>query len=488
MLGQAALIARSGAVPRARIAKVASTISLAGPSRLPLRSISTTASTSKFEQQQISRHDRRPGRGGQGSQGGQGYRNQGPLGQKEYQPKSAKNTLSAEMFIPAELPTPSYIVQMLLTRLPEFANSERFRTKLNDYGIESKLRSKLIKEWRNETQEQLQQARDDKSASLVLAAGGWNLENLQQAFSGDGAGFMAAVEAAYTRRFVVYASTHDALPRQLQAHLKALLDATDLTHLAFRGDNVGARAMTRHFHLHIGPTNSGKTYNALKALSRAETGVYAGPLRLLAHEVWERLNLGTVGGLDGQGKKTNLLTGEERRIVDADAGLISCTVEMLPLSGPPGGFDVVVIDEIQMIGDPQRGGAWTTAVLGVRAKEVHLCGDETTVELLSKIIPTLGDKMTVHRYERLTPLKVAEESLDGDLSKVQPGDCVVTFSRNNIYAVKKMIESTAAKKCAVVYGALPPETRADQAKDFNDEDGRCQVLVASDAVGMGLNL
>jgi ATP-dependent RNA helicase SUPV3L1/SUV3 len=83
---------------------------------------------------------------------------------------------------------------------------------------------------------------------------------------------------------------------------------------------------------------------------------------------------------------------------------------------------------------------------------------------------------------------VAEKSLEGDWSKVEKGDCIVTFSRNNIFAIKKQIEGTLAKKCAVVYGALPPETRADQARDFNDEEGRCEVLVASDAVGMGLNL
>ena len=94
--------------------------------------------------------------------------------------------------------------------------------------------------------------------------------------------------------------------------------------------------------------------------------------------------------------------------------------------------------------------------------------------------------MTVHRYERLTPLAVADKSLESDWNKVEPGDCVVTFSRTNIFSVKKLIEQTAGRKCAVVYGALPPETRAEQAREFNE--GRAEVLVASDAVGMGLNL
>lgn len=160
---------------------------------------------------------------------------------------------------------------------------------------------------------------------------------------------------------------------------------------------------------------------------------------------------------------------------------------MLPIANTGGDpFDVVVIDEIQMMGDLQRGGSWTRVVLQTMAKEIHLCGDDTTVELLEKLIPSLGDKMTVHRYERLTPLEVAEKSLDGDWNNVEPGDCIVTFSRTNIFAVKKMVETLAGKKCAVVYGALPPETRAERAREFNE--GRAEVLVASDAVGMGLNL
>lgn len=379
-------------------------------------------------------------------------------------------------------------MRILLNRLPEYVQSERFRSRLDDYGLQQDTQDKLVDLWENEVVLALEQAQDEQSANMVLARGDWNEENLVQSFQGEGAGFAQAAESTFHRKFVAFASAHPLVPPGSQAHLKAILEATDLTRMVFRGERVKARSMTRHFHLHIGPTNSGKTYNALKALARAETGAYAGPLRLLAHEVWERINLGTVGGLDGQGKQCNLLTGEERRIVDPDAGLMSCTVEMLPLGGPPGGFDVVVIDEIQMMGDAQRGGAWTNAVFGVCAKEIHLCGDETTVDLLSKLIPTMGDKMTIHKYERLTPLQVADESLNGDWNKVEAGDAIVTFSRNNIYAIKKKIESIAAKKCAVIYGALPPETRADQARDFNDENGRCQVLVASDAVGMGLNL
>lgn len=405
-----------------------------------------------------------------------------------FSPKPPKPTLSPESFLPPPPPTANYIVKLLLHRLPEFLRSERFRGKLEDYGLTPQVQTRLIKEFDEKFGNALDEVETEQQAKVVLSQGGWDEEKLKRTFGGDGVGFASTAESMFYRKFVEFASTHPTVGSSLQLHLQHLLEVTDLSRLAFKGDFTRARSMTRHFHLHLGPTNSGKTYNALKALAQAKTGAYAGPLRLLAHEVWERLNLGTVGGLDGEKKQCNLLTGEERRIVDPDAGLQSCTVEMLPLAGPVGGYDVVVIDEIQMMGDAQRGGAWTNAVLGVCAKEVHLCGDETTLELLKELIPALGDELTIHQYKRLTPLHVAEESLNGDWNKVEKGDCIVTFSRNNIFAIKKQIESTAAKKCAVVYGALPPETRADQARDFNDENGRCEILVASDAVGMGLNL
>ena len=115
--------------------------------------------------------------------------------------------------------------------------------------------------------------------------------------------------------------------------------------------------------MHVGPTNSGKTHHALNVLQSSTTGVYAGPLRLLAHEVYERLN--------SIGIACNLLTGEERR-ENSRVGRWSATVEMTPLGFD---FDVAVIDECQMLADAQRGWAWTQALLGVCANEVHVCGE-----------------------------------------------------------------------------------------------------------------
>jgi ATP-dependent RNA helicase SUPV3L1/SUV3 len=239
--------------------------------------------------------------------------------------------------------------------------------------------------------------------------------------------------------------------------------------------------MARKLILHVGPTNSGKTHSALVALSNARVGAYAGPLRLLAHEVYSRFNEGRVPGLDGP-RLCSLVTGEERREV-AGAGIISCTVEMLPAVKY---FDVVVIDEIQMIADPQRGQAWTSALLSVNAKEIHLCGEESAVDLIQRLGKRMGDEVEVRRYKRLSPLEMADKSLQEDFSLLQPGDCVVTFSRNNIFAIKQRIEQETKMRVAVAYGGLPPEVREKQASLFNA--GQYEVMVASDAIGMGLNL
>ena len=240
------------------------------------------------------------------------------------------------------------------------------------------------------------------------------------------------------------------------------------------------RAVQRVVHLHVGPTNSGKTYHALKRLEQAESGVYGGPLRLLAHEVYTRLN--------AKGKRCDLITGDERISQSGAAegpGMKSCTVEMVPLNTD---FDVAVIDEIQMIGSEQRGWAWTQAVLGLKARELHLCGEERTVPLIRDLVASMGDKLEIHAYKRLSPLKTMSTSLKGSLSDLRKGDCVVVFSRVGIHTMKKEIERATQRRVAIVYGSLPPETRAQQARLFNDPTNDYDVLVASDAIGMGLNL
>lgn len=239
------------------------------------------------------------------------------------------------------------------------------------------------------------------------------------------------------------------------------------------------RAMHRTVHLHVGPTNSGKTYHALKKLEEAKSGVYAGPLRLLAHEIYTRLN--------AKGKRCTLVTGEERRSPDDTlrTDMSSCTVEMMPLNKE---VEVAVIDEIQMIGNADRGWAWTQALLGVKAKEVHLCGEARSVPLIREICASIGEKLEIHEYTRLSPLQMAKESLNGNLKGLRKGDAVVSFSVMGIHALRRQIEAATGRKVATIYGSLPPETRAQQARLFNDPDNDYDFLVASDAIGMGLNL
>ncbi|KAK2807480.1 RNA helicase [Onygenales sp. PD_10] len=239
----------------------------------------------------------------------------------------------------------------------------------------------------------------------------------------------------------------------------------------------GARSLHRTIHLHVGPTNSGKTYHALKRLETAKNGFYAGPLRLLAHEVYSRFTQ--------QGIPCALVTGDEIKIPDNQIPRIfSNTVEMAPFQE----LEVGVIDEIQMIGDPRRGWAWTKAVLGAQVRELHLCGEERVVPLIRTLAALTGDKIEIHRYERLNPLKAMSTSLKGKLKNLQKGDCVVAFSRFAIHGLKRDIEKATGRRAAIVYGSLPAEIRTQQASLFNDPDNDYDFLVASDAIGMGLNL
>ncbi|KAJ8928236.1 hypothetical protein NQ314_019186 [Rhamnusium bicolor] len=229
---------------------------------------------------------------------------------------------------------------------------------------------------------------------------------------------------------------------------------------------------------HAGPTNSGKTYHALERFITAKSGVYCGPLKLLASEVFNKTN--------NRGTPCDLVTGEERNFADptgASSNHVSCTVEMTSINNP---YEVAIIDEIQMIKDPQRGWAWTRALLGLIAEEIHLCGEAGAIDLVRQLCLTTGEDLEVRNYKRLTPLKI-EDSAIGSLDNIMPGDCIVCFSKNDIYSVSRGIEATG-KEVAVIYGGLPPGTKLAQAAKFNDPDNSCKILVATDAIGMGLNL
>ncbi|KAG8658689.1 DExH-box ATP-dependent RNA helicase DExH16, mitochondrial isoform X2 [Manihot esculenta] len=236
-----------------------------------------------------------------------------------------------------------------------------------------------------------------------------------------------------------------------------------------------ARKKRRKVILHVGPTNSGKTHNALKQLESSPSGIYCGPLRLLAWEVAKRLNKANV--------PCDLITGQEREEVDG-AKHKAVTVEMADVTSD---YSCAVVDEIQMLGCKTRGFSFTRALLGISADELHLCGDPAAVSLIEEILKVTDDDVKVEYYERLSPLVPLKKPL-GSFWNIQTGDCIVAFSRREIYRMKKKIESAGKHLCSVVYGSLPPETRTRQATMFNDASSEFDVLVASDAIGMGLNL
>lgn len=239
-----------------------------------------------------------------------------------------------------------------------------------------------------------------------------------------------------------------------------------------------ARAKTRKVIFHAGPTNSGKTYHALERFMTAKSGVYCGPLKLLAAEVFNKCN--------SRGTPCDLITGEERNYAQGEgnpSNHVSCTVEMTSINTP---YEVAVIDEIQLMKDQGRGWAWTKALLGLPADEIHLCGEAATIDLVRSICITTGEDVEVRRYKRLTPLEIEETAL-GSLDNVVAGDCIVCFSKSDIYSVSRAIEARGME-VGVIYGSLPPGTKLAQAAKFNDVENPCKVLVATDAIGMGLNL
>lgn len=232
-----------------------------------------------------------------------------------------------------------------------------------------------------------------------------------------------------------------------------------------------ARSMNRKFYIFIGKTNSGKTYTAMNELAKAKSGVYLAPLRLMAQEgqesLWERNVI------------TDLITGEEQKKFDGSSH-VSSTIEMCSMTKP---IETAIIDEIQMIADDSRGWAWTQALIGVPAKNVILVGSEECLPFVLPIIKNLGEEYEIQRFERKTPLHI--HSGIHKIKELKSGDCVVVFSRKNALEMKNSIESSG-KKCSVIYGNLSPDVRRTEAQKF--KSGENPILVATDAIGMGLNL
>ncbi len=231
-----------------------------------------------------------------------------------------------------------------------------------------------------------------------------------------------------------------------------------------------ARELKRKIVFHVGPTNSGKTYTALKALEKATTGYYLAPLRLLALEGYENLKK--------EGVAVSLITGEEE-IIDEESTHISSTIEMMNASVD---VDVCVIDEIQMIADRDRGWAWANALMGIPARKVILTGSSNALKAVEELCAYLDEELEVIHFERKNELVMLPNPTS--MKQIEPQTAVVAFSRRDVLSLKQQLSEQYS--VSVVYGNLSPEVRREEARRFRE--GESQILVATDAIAMGLNL
>ena len=238
-----------------------------------------------------------------------------------------------------------------------------------------------------------------------------------------------------------------------------------------KDEYILTRRMKRKIYIHLGDTNTGKTYNAVERLKEAKKGVYLSPLRILALENYDKLN--------NEGIVCDLMTGEEE-IIKENSTHVSCTIEKVNLKQS---YDIAVIDEIQMISDTQRGIAWSRAVLGLRCNEIHICGAINAKELLIKILDDCEEEYEIKEYHRNIPLIV--ESKNFSYNDVQEGDAIVSFSKKRVLEIAQDY-SNKNIKTSIIYGDLPPEVRKMQYEQFINKENK--VLVTTDAIGMGVNL
>jgi ATP-dependent RNA helicase SUPV3L1/SUV3 len=219
----------------------------------------------------------------------------------------------------------------------------------------------------------------------------------------------------------------------------------------------------------LGPTNTGKTHHAIERMLGHRTGVIGLPLRLLAREVYERC-------VAARGPSVVALVTGEERIVPPRAAYWVCTVEAMPVGM---GADFLAVDEIQLCADPERGHVFTDRLLNARGlHETLFLGADTMRGAIAALVP--GVRFV--RRERFSTLSYTGEK---KVSRMQPRSAVVGFSVESVYAIAELIRRQKGG-AAVVMGALSPRTRNAQVAMY--QEGDVDFLVATDAIGMGLNL
>lgn len=240
---------------------------------------------------------------------------------------------------------------------------------------------------------------------------------------------------------------------------------------SYESKTYKAPTSTRKFVVDVGPTNSGKTHSGMMELIAADSGVYLGPLRLLAMEVAEELN--------ENGTPCSMVTGEESHIVQG-AMHVASTVEMLDRAAH---YSVAVIDECQMISDPERGYAWAAAIVSVDADVVHLCMAPESCDMITAMLDGMNEEYEIIEHERLVPLSATSPIRYP--KDIKQGDALIVFSRKSVQSYVSDLRRKGIK-ASMVYGALPYNVRREEVRKF--ADGETQVVVATDAIGMGLNL
>ena len=245
--------------------------------------------------------------------------------------------------------------------------------------------------------------------------------------------------------------------------------------LAKSGATANPPAMTRHFAegatvtALLGPTNTGKTHLAVERMLAHRTGMMGFPLRLLAREVYDRV-------VDAKGADAvALVTGEERRIPEQPRYYV-CTVESMPLDLA---VEFVGVDEVQLAGDRERGHIFTDRLLRARGTaETMFLGADTMRPLIRALVPEA-------RFTSRPRLSTLVHEGHCKLSRLKPRSAVIAFSTESVYALAERVRGLRGG-CAVVLGALSPRTRNAQVGLY--QAGEVDSLVATDAIGMGLNL
>ncbi len=219
----------------------------------------------------------------------------------------------------------------------------------------------------------------------------------------------------------------------------------------------------------LGPTNTGKTHLAIERLLSHASGIIGFPLRLLARENYDRM-------VKAKGvKSVALITGEEK-IVPPGARWFSCTVEAMPLDRK---VEFLAVDEIQLCADPDRGHVFTDRLLNARGLvETMFLGADTIAPLMRRLIPDVE----IETRPRLSQLSFAGAT---KLGRLPPRSAIVAFSAAEVYAIAEAVRRQRGG-CAVVMGRLSPRTRNAQVALYQDKD--VDFLVATDAIGMGLNM